>query len=77
MLILDDLNTCLYEAFDLGESRRIADELEIRHKPKYGSWLNRAEVEMSVLVPQCGGRMDGQCKAFRKRSDCVGRRTQR
>jgi DDE superfamily endonuclease len=27
--------------------------LEIHHTPKHGSWLNMAEIELSVLARQC------------------------
>ena len=35
------------------EARRIASKLEIHHTPKHGSWLNMAEIELSVLARQC------------------------
>jgi len=53
VLVMDNLNThaigSLYEAFGPEEARRIARKLEIHHTPKHGSWLNVAEVELSVL----------------------------
>ena len=53
VLVMDQLNThtpaSLYEAFEPAEAKRIADRLEIHHTPKHGSWLNVAEVELSVL----------------------------
>ena len=42
-----------YEAFTPVEARRIASKLEIHHTPKHGSWLNMAEIELSVLARQC------------------------
>jgi hypothetical protein len=57
VLIMDNLNThtpaSLYEAFDPAEAKRLADELEIHPTPKHGSWLNIAEIELSVLARQC------------------------
>lgn len=57
MLIMDNLNThklaSLYEAFPAHEARRIIDRLEIHYTPKHGSWLNMAEIELSVLQRQC------------------------
>jgi hypothetical protein len=54
---MDNLNThdlaSLYEAFDPEEARRIRNRLEIHHTPKHGSWLNIAEIELSVLGRQC------------------------
>ena len=56
-LIMDNLNThnvaSLYETFEPREARRLADRLEIHYTPKHGSWLNMAEIELSVLKGQC------------------------
>jgi hypothetical protein len=60
VLVMDKLNThklaSLYEAFPPERARRIAERLEIHHTPKHGSWLNMAEIELSVLSRQCPGR---------------------
>ena len=57
VLVLDNLNThgvaSLYEAFEPAEARRLAERLEIHYTPKHGSWLNMAEIELSVLSRQC------------------------
>lgn len=57
VLVMDNLNThtpaSLYEAFPPAEARRIAERLEIHYTPKHGSWLNIAEIELSVLGRQC------------------------
>jgi hypothetical protein len=57
VLVMDNLNThspaSLYEAFDPDKARRLAEKLEIHHTPKHGSWLNMAEIELSVLSRQC------------------------
>jgi hypothetical protein len=57
VLVLDNLNThgpaSLYEAFPPAEAKRLADKLEIPYTPKHGSWLNMAEIELSVLRRQC------------------------
>src|SRR5829696_5547380 len=49
----------LYEAFDPEKARRLTEKLEIHHTPKHGSWLNIAEIELSVLqrVAMRMGRM--------------------
>jgi hypothetical protein len=56
-VILDNLNThkpaSLYEAFEPEEARRILKKLEFHYTPKHGSWLNMAEIELSVLQRQC------------------------
>ncbi len=53
-LVMDNLNThnvaSLYEMF---EPSRLAERLEIHYTPKHGSWLNMAEIELSVLKGQC------------------------
>lgn len=43
----------LYETFEPQESRRLAERLDIHYTPKRGSWLNMAEIELSVLKGQC------------------------
>lgn len=57
VLVMDNLNThklaSLYEAFPAEQARRIAERLEVHHTPKHGSWLNVAEIELSVLARQC------------------------
>jgi hypothetical protein len=57
VLVMDNLNThkiaSLYEAFEPERARRIAEKLEIHHTPVHGSWLNMAEIELSVLSRQC------------------------
>ena len=59
VLVVDNLNThkpaCLYEAFPAEQARRIAQKLEWHYTPKHGSWLNMAEIELSVLQRQALG----------------------
>lgn len=43
----------LYETFEPEEARRLAKRLDIHYTPKHGSWLNMAEIELSVLKGQC------------------------
>jgi hypothetical protein len=56
-VVLDNLNThtpaALYAAFEPAEAKRIWDKLEFHYTPKHGSWLNMAEIELSVLSRQC------------------------
>jgi hypothetical protein len=60
ILVMDNLNThngiSLYETFPPEEARRLLDRLEIHYTPKHGSWLNMAEIELSVLSRQCTNR---------------------
>ena len=57
ILVMDNLNThniaSLYEAFEPCEARSLAEKLEIHYTPKHGSWLNMAEIELSILSRQC------------------------
>jgi hypothetical protein len=56
-VVLDNLNThkpaSLYEAFEPVEARRLLKRLEFHYTPKHGSWLNMAEIELSILSRQC------------------------
>jgi hypothetical protein len=56
-LVMDSLNThaisSLYEAFPPELARNLAKRLEIHYTPKHGSWLNMAEIELSVMSKQC------------------------
>lgn len=57
VFVMDNLNThspaSLYEAFSPAEARRLVERLEIHYTPKHGSWLDIAEIEISVLARQC------------------------
>ncbi len=57
VLVMDNLNThspaSLYETFAPDEAKRLLDRLEIHYTPKHASWLNIAEIELSVLSRQC------------------------
>lgn len=56
-VVQDNLNThtpaSLYATFEPSEARRILSRLEFHYTPKHGSWLNMAEIELSVLSAQC------------------------
>lgn len=62
-LVCDNLNThkiaSLYEAFEPVEAMRLSRRIELVHTPRHGSWLNRAEPELSVLTRQCLGDRTG------------------
>ena len=59
-LVMDNLNThkpgSLYETFQPKKAKALLDRFEFIHTPKHGSWLNMAEMELSVLTRQCVGR---------------------
>jgi hypothetical protein len=54
---LDNLNThspaAFYEAFSPQQARYLTKKLEFHYTPEHSSWLNMAEVEISVLTEQC------------------------
>ena len=70
VLVMDNLNThklaSLYEAFPPERARRIAEKLEIHYTPKHGSWLNVAEIELSVLARQCLDRRIAAVQELRR-----------
>jgi hypothetical protein len=57
ILVEDNLNThgphSLYKAFAPEEARRLRERIEWHYTPRHGSWLNMAELELSVLARQC------------------------
>jgi hypothetical protein len=85
VLVLDQLNThhpaSLYEAFAPAEAKRLADKLELHPTPKHGSWLNIAEIELSILSRQCLDRripdmltLTQEVHAHQNRRDALGRK---
>jgi hypothetical protein len=59
-LVCDNLNThhkgSLYAAFDAQTAHRLSRRLELYYTPRNGSWLNMAEMELSILGRQCLNR---------------------
>ena len=83
VLVMDNLNThtpaSLYETFEPEEAKRLAEKLEIHYTPKHGSWLNMAEIELSVLSRQCLERgvpdfetLEREASAWQDRRDGAG-----
>ncbi len=62
-VVMDNLNThspaAFYEVFEPSEARRILSKLEFHNTPVHGSWLNVAEIELSILSRQCLSRRIG------------------
>jgi hypothetical protein len=62
-VVLDNLNThspaAYYEAFSPQQARYLTKKLEFLYPPEHSSWLNTAEVEISVMTEQCLGRRLG------------------
>lgn len=72
-LVMDNLNThngaSLYEAFEPAEAHRLLSRLEFHYTPKHGSWLNMAEIELSVLSRQCLNRRLAGMAALSRETD--------
>lgn len=73
VLVMDNLSThttgSLYKAFEPPEARRLAERLEIHFTPKHGSWLDMAEIELSVLSRQCLSRRIPDQETLRREVD--------
>lgn len=56
-VVMDNLNThtpaAFYQTYEPEEARRLTKRFEFHFTPKHGSWLNMAEIELSVLARQC------------------------
>ncbi len=69
-VVMDNLNThkpaSLYETFAPEEARRILRKLEFHYTPKHGSWLNIAEIELSVFGRQCLDRRIGDEETLKR-----------
>jgi hypothetical protein len=69
-VVLDNLNThtyaALYQTFEPAEARRLARKLVFHYTPKHGSWLNMAEIEVSVVLRQLGPRVPDELTLKRK-----------
>jgi len=78
IFICDNLNThtiaSLYETFEPKEARRLVERLEIHYTPRHGSWLNIAEIELSVFTKQCLDRRLPDMTALQKEAKAWYRR---
>jgi hypothetical protein len=80
-LVMDNLNIhCRKSLTDhLGEreGNYLWNRLKVHHTPKHGSWLNQAEIELSLISRQCLGtrripdlaRLTSETKAWNKRTN--------
>lgn len=73
VLVLDNLNThtpsAFYEVFEPAHAWKLSQKLEVHYTPKHGSWLNMAEIELSVLARQCLHRRLASIEAVRQQVD--------
>ena len=86
-LVCDNLNThdtaSLYFAFDAETAHRLTKRLRLVYTPKNGSWLNMAEIELSLLSRQCLGNrrfataaaMDAEIAAWQRQRNALARGT--
>ncbi len=69
-LITDNLNihstASLYKAFEPAEARRLADRLDWHFTPVHGSWLDMAEIEISVMCRQALAKPLSNLESFRE-----------
>ena len=83
-VVLDNLSThtgaAFYEAFPAQRARSLATKIEFIYTPVHGSWLNMAEIELSVLGRQCLKRripdtktLRREAKAWQKERNRLGR----
>jgi hypothetical protein len=74
-LVQDNLNThqpsALYETFPPEEARRILRKLEFHYTPKHGSWLNMAEIEISIFERGCLSRPVGDVPTLCQRVEAL------
>ena len=87
VVVVDNLNThgthSLYKALPPAEARRLCERIEWHYTPQHGSWLNMAELELSVLARQClSDRMENvahlrrQVQAWQERRNGTATRVQ-
>jgi hypothetical protein len=82
IVVEDNLNThdgaSLYETYLPDEARRILDRLEFHSTPKHGSWLDMAEIELSILTRQClDRRIDNSAEVAQAASAWEGERNEK
>ena len=80
-LVCDNLNThtiaSFYKAFPAPEAHRLARRVDIYHTPRNGSWLNVAEIELSVLSRQCLDRRIATVEDFNRETSAWQRERNR
>ena len=62
-IVVDNLNThfvkSFYETFPKEKADKLLERIEFNYTPKHASWLNMAEIEISMLEEECIGRRIG------------------
>ena len=69
-LVMDNLNThrasALYHTFEAAQAKALLERFEFVYTPKHGSWLNVAEIELSVMIRQCLNRRIDRLETLRE-----------
>ena len=78
-LVMDNLNIhtrkSLTDYFGEQEGVDIWDRLTVHYTPKHGSWLNQAEIELSLYARQClGNRRIPDLKKLKRETKAWNRR---
>ena len=59
-LVMDNLSThtvrALVDTFGISKGEKLWSRFTVHHTPKHGSWLDQAEIEISIYSRQCLGR---------------------
>jgi transposase len=81
-VVVDNLNThgpkCLTDAFGQRDGRRLWNRLTVHYTPKHGSWLNQAEIELSLYTREClGTRRFPELRILQQETREWNRRTDR
>jgi len=81
-LVMDNLNThCrkpLIDYFGEQEGGNVWDRLTVHYTPKHGSWLDQAEIELSLFSRQClGNRRIPDLSTLKRETRVWNRKTDR
>jgi transposase len=81
-LVMDNLSShtrkALVDHFGESHGSSLWDRFTVHYTPRHGSWLNQAEIEISLLSRQClGKRRIGHRKSLAKEVRAWNRRTNR
>jgi|SRR5690606_15484146 len=77
-LILDNASThsrkAVVDMYGEREAERIWSRFEVHYTPKHGSWLNQAEIELSLISRECmGSSRFSSARELRKRAGAWNR----
>src|SRR5579863_8872697 len=81
-LVMDNLNIhgrkSLTDAYGEKEGSDLWNRLTVHYTPKHGSWLNQAEIEISLYARQClGRRRIASLAEFRRQAHAWNRKVNR